>query len=66
MRTLQRALAGSGPAALTVALAATAASAGAATTPTKASVSSDDGTPRLLGGLGLVAGAYGLTRKRAS
>lgn len=49
------------------------ASAGVATTPKKASVSSDDGTARLLGGLGLAAGiiglavgAYGLTRKRAS
>jgi len=41
--------------------------------PEQASVSSDDGTARLLGGLGLAAGivgvavgAYGLTRKRAS
>jgi uncharacterized protein YcnI len=52
-----------------------AASAGSAgsVAPKKASVSSDDGTARLLGGLGLAAGiigvavgAYGLTRKRAS
>lgn len=45
----------------------------AAAAPTRSSVSPDDGTARLLGGLGLAAGiiglgagAYGLTRKRVS
>jgi uncharacterized protein YcnI len=49
------------------------AAAAAPVAPKKAAVSSDDGTARLLGGLGLAAGiigvavgAYGLTRKRAS
>ena len=57
----------------TVRLVKAAAAGAPAVMPKKASVSSSDGTARLLGGLGLTAGIvgvavgkYGLTRKRAS
>ena len=86
MRMSQRAAAVSGLAALAVTFAATAASAHVTANPSTAGPGSyrvavsnkapdssgDDGTARLLGGLGLAAvvgilfGLYGLTRKRAS